>query len=88
MIAVNASGSLNLLSFPFMMIGFAKSVLIGRAPKKTNNSRLKFIHKEVTAARIYGVGYIVGALTSLTVLNFAVAQLLWAAAYFCFKKDT
>ena len=88
MIAVNASGSLNPFSFPFMVVGFIKSVLIGRPHKESASRHRQFIQKELTAARIYGVGYIIGGLTSLAFLNFAVAQLLWAAAYFSFKKDT
>lgn len=88
MIAVNASGILNPFSFPFMVAGFIKSVLIGRPQKGAMSRHGRFILRELTAARIYGVGYIVGGLTSLAFLDFAVAQLLWAAAYFSFKKDT
>jgi hypothetical protein len=88
MIAVNAAGTLNLYSFPFMVFGFIKSMFIGRASKKKRNTVLYFAQGELTAARIYGIGYLIGALTSLVFLNFAIAQLLWALGYFGFKKDT
>jgi hypothetical protein len=87
MAAVNASGIVNLLSFPFMVLGFVKSVLIGRKPAQRNGLS-GFVQKEVTAARLYGAGYIIGALTSLVTINFAIAQMFWALAYFSFKRDT
>lgn len=87
MSAVNAGGTLNPFSFPFMVLGFIKSVFIGRPTRSKRKSR-QFMYKEFTAARLYGVGYIVGAVTSLATLNFAIAQACWALGYFSFKKDT
>lgn len=88
MAAVNASGSLNPFSFPFLLLGFVKSILIGHRFRKKGNDLEKFVQKDVTAARLYGLGFVVGALTSLGTLNFAIAQACWALAYFQFKKDT
>jgi hypothetical protein len=85
--AVNASGSINLYSFPFMIIGFAKSVFIGKRIK-TELKLINFMDSELTAARIYGLGYFVGAVTSLTAPYFVVAQIFWGLAYFSFRKDT
>ena len=82
MLAVNAAGSLNPFSFPFMVVGFVRSIFT----KHAANS--KSLLSEFTAARIYGVGYLVGAMTSLAIPGFAVAQFFWAMAYLQFKKDT
>jgi hypothetical protein len=87
MSAVNASGSINPFSFPFMIIGFIKSVFIGKRIE-TKTKTIKFIDSELTAARLYGAGYLVGAVTSLSTPYFVVAQLCWGLAYFQFKKDT
>lgn len=87
MAAVNASGSINPASFPFMIIGFIKSIFIGK-PARTKNKTLKFAYNEVTAARVYGAGYFVGALTSFSHPYFVTAQLFWGLAYLQFKKDT
>jgi hypothetical protein len=87
MSAVNASGSLNPYSFPFMIIGFVKSIFIGKSIK-TKSRLIKLMDLELTSARIYGIGFFIGALTSLTVPYFVVAQLFWGLAYFQFKKDT
>ena len=85
--AVNAGGSVNFFSLPFMIIGFIKSIFIGKHIE-TKSKSVQFIDSEFTAARIYGAGYFVGALTSLSLPYFAIAQLLWSLAYFQFKKDT
>lgn len=87
MSAVNASGSVNPYSFPFSIVGFIKSIFIGRRID-TKNKVIQFVDSEVTAARIYGTGFFVGAITSLGVPFFVVAQLFWGLAYFQFKKDT
>lgn len=87
MAAVNASGSLNPLSFPFMVAGFIKSMFIGRNPRAKHKA-LRFISSEVTSARLYGSGFFVGALTSVALPYFAVAQICWGLAYIAFKKDT
>lgn len=87
MSAVNASGSVNPYSFPFMIVGFIKSIFIGRQIKSKNKS-IRFINNEFTAARLYGAGFIIGAITSLGVPYFVIAQLLWGLGYFQFKKDT
>lgn len=87
MSAVNASGSINPYSFPFMVIGFAKSTLIGKRAK-TERVWITFADSEFTAARIYGVGYFVGAVTLLSAPYFVVAQVCWGLAYLSFKKDT
>ena len=88
MSAVNASGSVNPFSFPFMIIGFIRSIFIGRKRNVPRANRaLRFLDEEATPARLYGIGYLVGALTSILVLNFFIAQLFWATAYFQFKKD-
>lgn len=88
MSAVNASGSINLFSFPIMLLGFVKSLFIGRTRQRSTNGFTKFVREEVTAARLFGVGYIVGAITSHSTLHFAIAQVFWSLAYFQFKKDT
>lgn len=85
--AVNASGSVNLYSFPFMIIGFLKSIFIGKRIK-TQSKVVRFLDSELTSARIYGIGFAVGAVTSLSVPYFVVAQICWAVGYFQFKKDT
>lgn len=87
MLAVNASGSINPFSFPFMVTGFIKSIFIGKQVKAKNKS-IQFINSEITAARLYGFGFIVGAVTSVAVPYFFVAQVCWALGYFQFKKDT
>ena len=87
MSAVNAGGSINAFSAPFMAVGFTKSIFIGKRIR-TKDKFVKFIDRELTAARIYGVGYLVGAITSLPHLYFVIAQLSWCLAYFQFKKDT
>lgn len=87
MVAVNASGTVNLLSLPFMILGFVKSLFIGKTVG-TQGSFVAALNRELTAARLYGLGYLVGAMTSLSVLNFALAQLLWGLAYFQFKKES
>lgn len=87
MSAVNASGSVNPWSFPFMIVGFIKSMFIG---KKfiTKSKIINLIDNELTSARIYGTGFFIGAITSITIHYFMIAQLLWGLAYFQFKKDT
>jgi hypothetical protein len=85
--AVNAGGNVNLFSFPFMLVGFIKSIFIGKQ-MKTQNKTLRFVDSELTAARIYGIGYAVGAITSLSAPYFVIAQVCWAVGYFQFKKDT
>ena len=87
MSAVNASGSLNPFSFPFMIIGFAKSIFVGKRVQ-TKSRFIKFIDMELTSARIYGTGFFIGALTTLNLPYFVAAQLLWGLAYYQFKKDT
>ena len=87
MSAVNASGSLNPFSFPFMMIGFIKSIFIGKKVR-TKNKLIKLIDTELTSARFYGTGFFVGALTSQALPYFVLAQLFWGLAYFQFKRDT
>jgi hypothetical protein len=87
MSAVNASGSINPFSFPFMIIGFVKSIFIGKRIQ-TKNKSLRFIDSELTAARIYGIGFLVGAITSFGAPYFVFAQICWAVGYFQFKKDT
>ncbi len=87
MSAVNAGGSINPFSFPFMIIGFIKSVFIGKR-FNTKNETIKILDSELTAARLYGVGFFLGAATSFAIPYFLVAQLLWGLAYFQFKKDT
>jgi hypothetical protein len=87
MSAVNASGSINPFSFPFMIIGFVKSIFIGKRIQ-TKNKSLQFIDSELTAARIYGIGFLVGAITSFGAPYFVFAQICWAVGYFQFKKDT
>ncbi|MBP7837385.1 hypothetical protein KA021_01645 [Candidatus Saccharibacteria bacterium] len=86
MSAVNASGVINPISFPFMIIGFAKSFLIGRKIK-TKHRLFKNIDKNLTSARLYGLGFFIGAATSLDLPYFVVAQLFWGLAYFQFKKE-
>lgn len=87
MSAVNASGNINPFAFPFMILGFIKSLLIN-AKIETHSKIIKFIDIEFTAARIYSVGFIVGALTSLSLPYFVVAQIFWAVAYLQFRRDT
>lgn len=77
--AVNAGDKINPFSLPFMIIGLVRSLTIGRAATTL---------AEVTAARLYGTGYAVGAATSLSTPSFMAAQLLWALAYFHFPRDT
>ncbi len=87
MSAVNASGAINPFAFPFMILGFIKSLFIGT--KIDNQSKIiKFIDIEFTAARLYSVGFIIGALTSLSFPYFVVAQIFWAVAYLQFRRDT
>lgn len=71
-----------------MLLGFVKSIMIGSTLKKSKNTLIRFIQIEITAARLYGIGYAIGACTSLTTLNFVIAQVFWSMAYFRFKKDT
>jgi hypothetical protein len=87
MSAVNASGSLNPFSFPFMVVGFIKSVFIGKRIR-TKRRLVRFLDGELTAARLYGLGFFVGALTSLAIPYFFIAQTFWGFAYFSFRKDT
>ncbi len=87
MSAVNASGSINPFSFPFMVVGFIKSIFIGKRIQ-TKNKTIRLLDGELTAARIYGAGYLIGAITSLSTPYFVAAQLFWCLAYFQFKKDT
>jgi hypothetical protein len=88
MSAVNASGNINPYSFAIMLGGFIKSIFIGHAPITAKNKYVKLFQQELTAARLYGIGYIVGAVTSFATIHFAIAQILWALAYFQFKTDT
>ena len=82
--AVNASGSVNVLSIIIMVLGFIKSTLMGRKTKDTKNIVVIFIKQNLTSPRLYGLSYIVGAATSLAIPHFAIAQVFWALAYFQF----
>ena len=87
MLVVNVQGTLNVFSFPFTVAGFIKSVLTGR--KKTIRKRvIRQLYMQVSSARLYAAGFIVGAVSTYDVLHLAVAQVLWALAYLHFGKDT
>lgn len=86
--AVCAAGVVNPFSTPFVVIGLGRS--LGRNGRGGGWPRSRFgafVHREVTAARLYGVGFTVGALTSLSMPGFATAQACWAMAYFLFPRD-
>ncbi|HEY9409600.1 MAG TPA: hypothetical protein VIP77_08485 [Jiangellaceae bacterium] len=85
--AVCASGAVNPFSTPFVVIGLARSLTRGHSGGRARGHAAAFLHREVTAARLYGAGFTVGALTSSSVPGFAAAQVCWALAYFLFPRD-
>lgn len=84
--AVSASGAVNPFATPFVVIGLGRSLGNGRGGGWARGRFGAFVHREVTAARLYGVGFTVGALTSLSMPGFATAQACWAMAYFLFPR--
>lgn len=86
MLVVNVQGTLNLFSFPFTVIGFIKSLFIGKA-SRIKNKKLRKIYTEFSSARIYAVGFFVGALSLITVPHLVVAQICWGLAYLQYGKD-
>lgn len=84
--AVCAAGVVNPFSTPFVVIGLGRSLGSGRGEGRPRSRFGAFVRREVTAARLYGVGFTVGALTSLSMPGFATAQACWAMAYFLFPR--
>lgn len=83
--AVNASGAINPYSAVIMLLGFIRSTLIHHVTKNATHIFAKFVQQYLTAPRLYGLSFIVGAATSLALPHFAIAQVFWALAYFQFK---
>ncbi|MDQ5886642.1 MAG: hypothetical protein QG628_1039 [Patescibacteria group bacterium] len=86
MLVVNVQGSLNVYSFPFTVLGFFKSLIIGKS-KHIRSKNGRKVYQEVSSARLYALAFIIGAATSLTTPLLVVAQLFWASAYLLFGKD-
>lgn len=86
MLVVNVQGSLNIYSFPFTVLGFIKSLTVGRS-KKIRSKRYLKLYQEVSSARLYALAFAIGAITSTAMPLFVVAQFFWAFAYILFGKD-
>lgn len=84
--AVNAAGTVNPFSFPFVVVGLMRS-LVRPGPVSTTANRLtRFAARELTAARLYGIGFAAGAATSTAAPAFSLAQTCWTLAYFRFPR--
>ncbi len=86
MLVVNVQGSLNLYSFPFTVLGFLKSLTVGKS-KQIHNKQYRKLYQEISSARLYALAFVVGAVTSIAIPLLVVAQLFWALAYLLFGKD-
>lgn len=87
MMIVNVQGTLNPYAFPFTVLGFLKSLFIGKK-KKLRNATARHLYETISSARLYAAAFMIGALTSLAVPHLLIAQLCWALAYLQFGKDT
>lgn len=83
--AINASGSINPYAVVIMILGFMRSAFVGRTTQKAKRSLTRFVRQSLTAPRLYGLSYLVGAVSSLSLPHFAIAQIFWALAYFQFN---
>lgn len=87
MLVVNVQGVLNPFSFPFTVIGFIKSLIVGKS-KKIHNKRLRKLYIECSSARIYALGFFIGAVSLFSVPHLVVAQICWGLAYLQYGKDS
>ena len=87
MLVVNVQGTLNPYSFPFTVIGFVKSLFVGRA-KHIRNKRWRKVYGEVSSARIYAAGFFIGAVSLITIPHLVIAQVCWGLAYLQYGKDS
>jgi len=87
MLVVNVSGSLNPYSFPFTVIGFIKSLFVGKA-KKIQSKFWRKAYAEVSSARIYALGFFIGAISLIAIPHLVIAQICWGLAYLQYGKDS
>lgn len=86
MLVVNVQGSLNVFSFPFTVIGFIKSLFVGSA-KRIRNKSWRSVYENVSSARIYALGFFIGAVSTVAVPYLLFAQICWGLAYLQYGKD-
>jgi hypothetical protein len=65
-----------------MALGFVRSIFTNHSAQDSS------WYGEITAARLYGVAYFIGAVVSLQNPIYAVAQIFWGLGYLHFPKDT
>jgi len=87
MLVVNVQGSLNIFSFPFTVIGFIKSFFVGNS-KHIRNKSWRKLYENISSARIYALGFFIGAISTIAVPNLLIAQICWGLAYLQYGKDT
>lgn len=84
--AVSAGGVFNPFSTPFVLVGLGRSLVRPRPVSAARTRLAHLIGRELTAARCYGIGFALGAVTSTDTPAFALAQVCWALAYFRFPR--
>lgn len=85
-VQADAAAAVNLWSLGFMVAGFARALCETRGDEPVRGLR-DFAVRHATPARLYGAGYMVGALMALGNPLYAAAQALWGIGYLVMYAD-